>query len=336
MKAKDLLQAMNDIDPKLLEGTEPWGEPAKKLHRPPWAVAVAAGLVLCVALGAGVMMANHGPQTASSEAGTLTAIPLPGAQELSAPDLEFAVNDTGKMQETGVLYEEGVTHRSLTLDELDYLRNQPGLSWMQDYYLLGNGLMDAQGNVILLQVMGYAPAVVEADPERFPMNQAPAFLLELAPGQNGTDVAPSVVREEQEQAREDDRSLSAVFSRLSQRHLISQAFGLSASHIQRRAAAGSLRRGILLPADNLICHRELICPSFGKPGIGHADRDLQLVFTRNLTSVFKFTGPFPGQQIPSACRQRQSPRQNQQNRNCLFHILEVGRTRRLRAAHPSR
>ena len=188
MKAKDLLQAMNDIDPKLLEGTEPWGEPAKKLHRPPWAVAVAAGLVLCVALGAGVMMANHGPQTASSEAGTLTAIPLPGAQELSAPDLEFAVNDTGKMQETGVLYEEGVTHRSLTLDELDYLRNQPGLSWMQDYYLLGNGLMDAQGNVILLQVMGYAPAVVEADPERFPMNQAPAFLLELAPGQNGTDV----------------------------------------------------------------------------------------------------------------------------------------------------
>lgn len=188
MKAKDLLQAMNDIDPKLLEGTEPWGEPAKKLHRPPWAVAVAAGLVLCVALGAGVMMANHGPQTASSEAGTLTAIPLPGAQELSAPDLEFAVNDTGKMQETGVLYEEGVTHRSLTLDELDYLRNQPGLSWMQDYYLLGNGLMDAQGNVILLQVMGYAPAVVEADPERFPMNQAPAFLLELDPGQNGTDV----------------------------------------------------------------------------------------------------------------------------------------------------
>lgn len=189
MKAKDLLQAMNDIDPKLLEGTEPWGEPAqKKPRRPVWAVAVAAGLVLCVALGAGVMMANHGPQTASSEAGTLTAMPLPGAQELSAADLEFAVNDTRKMQETGVLYEEGVTHRSLTLDELDYLRNQPGLSWMQDYYLLGNGLMDAQGNVILLQVMGYAPAVVEADPELFPMNQAPVFLLELAPGQNGTDV----------------------------------------------------------------------------------------------------------------------------------------------------
>ena len=104
MKAKDLLQAMNDIDPKLLEGTEPWGEPAqKKPRRPVWAVAVAAGLVLCVALGAGVMMANHGPQTASSEAGTLTAMPLPGAQELSAADLEFAVNDTGKMQETGVL-----------------------------------------------------------------------------------------------------------------------------------------------------------------------------------------------------------------------------------------
>ncbi len=190
MKAKDLLQAMNDIDPKLLEGTEPWGEPAKRLHRPPWVVAVAAGLVLCVALGAGALMMKSGVGIFSANEGEQgTASPLTVTAYSDLPDLEFAVNDTGEMQETGVLYEEGVTHRSLTLDELDYLRNQPGLSWMQGYYLLGNGLMDAQGNVILLQVMGYAPAVVEADPELFPMNQAPAFLLELAPRQNGTDVA---------------------------------------------------------------------------------------------------------------------------------------------------
>lgn len=190
MKAKDLLQAMNDIDPKLLEGTEPWGEPAKKLHRSPWVMAVAAGLVLCVALGAGALMMKNGVGIFSANEGKQgTASPLTATAYSDLPDLEFAVNDTGEMQETGVLYEEGVTHRSLTLDELDYLRNQPGLSWMQDYYLLGNGLMDAQGNVILLQVMGYVPAVVEADPELFPMNQAPAFLLELAPRQNGTDVA---------------------------------------------------------------------------------------------------------------------------------------------------
>ena len=69
MKAKDLLQAMNDIDPKLLEGTGPWGEPAKKLHRPPWAVAVAAGLVLCVALGAGTLMMKSGVGVFSANEG---------------------------------------------------------------------------------------------------------------------------------------------------------------------------------------------------------------------------------------------------------------------------
>ena len=52
MNAKDLLTALNDIDPKLLEDVEPWGEPAQPLRRRPlWAVA--AGLVLTLGLGTG-------------------------------------------------------------------------------------------------------------------------------------------------------------------------------------------------------------------------------------------------------------------------------------------
>ena len=59
MNAKDLLTALNDIDPKLLEDVEPWGEPAQPLRRrPPWAVA--AGLVLALGLGTGgLFLAQH-------------------------------------------------------------------------------------------------------------------------------------------------------------------------------------------------------------------------------------------------------------------------------------
>lgn len=59
MNAKDLLTALNDIDPKLLEDVEPWGEPAQPLRRRPlWAVA--AGLVLTLGLGTGgLFLAQH-------------------------------------------------------------------------------------------------------------------------------------------------------------------------------------------------------------------------------------------------------------------------------------
>lgn len=59
MNAKDLLTALNDIDPKLLEDVEPWGEPAQPLRRRPlWAVA--AGLVLALGLGTGgLLLAQH-------------------------------------------------------------------------------------------------------------------------------------------------------------------------------------------------------------------------------------------------------------------------------------
>ena len=59
MNAKDLLTALNDIDPKLLEDVQPWGEPAQPLRRRPlWAVA--AGLVLTLGLGTGgLFLAQH-------------------------------------------------------------------------------------------------------------------------------------------------------------------------------------------------------------------------------------------------------------------------------------
>lgn len=49
MIAKDLLTALNDIDPKLLEDVEPWGAAPKTIRRHPvWAVA--AALALCLGI----------------------------------------------------------------------------------------------------------------------------------------------------------------------------------------------------------------------------------------------------------------------------------------------
>lgn len=166
MKAKDLLQAMNDIDPKLLEGTEPWGEPAKKLHRPPWAVAVAAGLVLCVALGAGTLMMKSGVGIFSANEGEQgTASPLTVTAYSDLPDLEFAVNDTegqlDSIEAYAGTYEEGTEVRDLTLDELAYFRSQEGLLWLQDYYLTGWAVFSPEGTLIQLSIQCYDPELVD-------------------------------------------------------------------------------------------------------------------------------------------------------------------------------
>ena len=56
MTAKDLLTALNDIDPKLLEDVEPWGAAPKTIRRHPvWAVA--AALALCLGIGTAVVLA---------------------------------------------------------------------------------------------------------------------------------------------------------------------------------------------------------------------------------------------------------------------------------------
>ena len=92
MNAKDLLTALNDIDPKLLEDVQPWGEPAQPLRRRPlWAVA--AGLVLALGLGTGgLFLAQHlsalpAEYQQSQEEGVQQD--SAAAQAVAMPELEF-------------------------------------------------------------------------------------------------------------------------------------------------------------------------------------------------------------------------------------------------------
>lgn len=185
MIAKDLLTALNDIDPKLLEDVEPWGAAPKTIRRHPvWAVA--AALALCLGIGTAVVLLTGQLSLVSPEGGMMVA--EDSAQTVEVPDLEFAVNETGTSSGTGVLYAEGVTQRDLTLDELEYLRSQPGLSWMKEYYLLGSGIFGEDGNIIQVTVSGYTPSTVEESPQPFPVGAAPAFLLALGENELPTDI----------------------------------------------------------------------------------------------------------------------------------------------------
>ena len=185
MIAKDLLTALNDIDPKLLEDVEPWGAAPKTIRRHPvWAVA--AALALCLGIGTAVVLLTGQLSLVSPEGSMMMA--EDSAQTVEVPDLEFAVNETGTSSGTGVLYAEGVTQRDLTLDELEYLRSQPGLSWMKEYYLLGSGIFGEDGNIIQVTVSGYTPSTVEESPQPFPVGAAPAFLLALGENELPTDI----------------------------------------------------------------------------------------------------------------------------------------------------
>lgn len=185
MNAKDLLTALNDIDPKLLEDVEPWGAAPKTIRRHPvWAVA--AALALCLGIGTAVVLLTGQLSLVSPEGSMMVA--EDSAQTVEVPDLEFAVNETGTSSGTGVLYAEGVTQRDLTLDELEYLRSQPGLSWMKEYYLLGSGIFGEDGNIIQVTVSGYTPSTVEESPQPFPVGAAPAFLLALGENELPTDI----------------------------------------------------------------------------------------------------------------------------------------------------
>ena len=69
MIAKDLLTALNDIDPKLLEDVEPWGAAPKTIRRHPvWAVA--AALALCLGIGTAVVLLTGQLSLVSPEGGT--------------------------------------------------------------------------------------------------------------------------------------------------------------------------------------------------------------------------------------------------------------------------
>ena len=145
MNARDLLTALNDIDPKLLEDTLPWGAPVQKSRRPVWAVA--AAIVLCVGLVGGVVLSqNYVPQLANDATG-------PAQTDLK---LEFAENTTGKAVSTSwVIGEEEDKERALTQEELASLSAQAGLSWLEGYLLKGSAVVTPEGEAIWAMVNGY-------------------------------------------------------------------------------------------------------------------------------------------------------------------------------------
>ena len=188
MNGKDLMQALNDIDERYIEEALPWSAAVKKERHPVWALA--AGLALCLGLGAGAALLFGGPLLTSGDPGpevTTLENAASGearaaeqeAPEVPIPHLEFAVSDSGIGASVGGVYAEGVIQRTLTLDELSSLREQPGLSWMGDYYLTGTALFDENGGTLQVMVAGYDPSIVDESLETFPVGKTPAFLLAL-------------------------------------------------------------------------------------------------------------------------------------------------------------
>ena len=200
MNGKDLMQALNDIDERYIEEALPWSAAVKKERHPVWTLA--AGLALCLGLGTGAALLFGGPLLTSGDPGpevTTLENAATGearaaeqeAPEVPIPDLEFAVSDSGIGASVGGVYAEGVIQRALTLDELSSLREQPGLSWMGDYYLTGTALFDENGGTLQVMVAGYDPSIVDESLETFPVEKTPAFLLAL-----GQEDLPTQIEEQ--------------------------------------------------------------------------------------------------------------------------------------------
>lgn len=204
MNGKDLMQALNDIDERYIEEALPWSAAVKKERHPVWALA--AGLALCLGLGAGAALLFGGPLLTSGDPGPeVTTLENAATGEVRAaeqeapevpiPHLEFAVNDTGIGRATGGVYAAGEgTQRELTLDELSSLREQPGLSWMGDYYLTGTALFDENGATLQVMVAGYNPSIVDESLETFPVTESPAFTLVL--GKEGESGLPNAIEDQ--------------------------------------------------------------------------------------------------------------------------------------------
>lgn len=219
MNGKDLMQALNDIDERYIEEALPWSAAVKKERHPVWALA--AGLALCLGLGAGAALLFGGPLLTSGDPGpeVTTLENAAGearaeqeAPEVPIPRLEFAVNDTGIGRATGGVYAAGEgTQRELTLDELSSLREQPGLSWMGDYYLTGTALFDENGGTLQVMVAGYDPSIVDESLETFPVEKIPAFLLAL-----GQEDLPTQIEEQLAFLEEPNNTVEGVGVRAAQ------------------------------------------------------------------------------------------------------------------------
>lgn len=220
MNGKDLMQALNDIDERYIEEALPWSAAVKKERHPVWALA--AGLALCLGLGTGAALLFGGPLLTSGDPGpevTTLENAATGearaaeqeAPEVPIPDLEFAVSDSGIGASVGGVYAEGVIQRTLTLDELSSLREQPGLSWMGDYYLTGTALFDENGGTLQVMVAGYDPSIVDESLETFPVEKTPAFLLAL-----GQEDLPTQIEEQLAFLEEPNNTVEGVGVRAAQ------------------------------------------------------------------------------------------------------------------------
>ncbi len=221
MNGKDLMQALNDIDERYIEEALPWSAAVKKERHPVWALA--AGLALCLGLGAGAALLFGGPLLTSGDPGPETTTlenaatgearaAEQEAPEVPIPHLEFAVNDTGIGRATGGVYAAGEgTQRELTLDELSSLREQPGLSWMGGYYLTGTALFDENGATLQVMVAGYDSSIVDESLETFPVEKIPAFLLAL-----GQEDLPTQIEEQLAFLEEPNNTVEGVGVRAAQ------------------------------------------------------------------------------------------------------------------------
>lgn len=220
MNGKDLMQALNDIDERYIEEALPWSAAVKKERHPVWALA--AGLTLCLGLGTGAALLFGGPLLTSGDPGpevTTLENAATGearaaeqeAPEVPIPHLEFAVSDSGIGASVGGVYAEGVIQRALTLDELSSLREQPGLSWMGDYYLTGTALFDENGATLQVMVAGYDPSIVDESLETFPVEKIPAFLLAL-----GQEDLPTQIEEQLAFLEEPNNTVEGVGVRAAQ------------------------------------------------------------------------------------------------------------------------
>lgn len=121
------------------------------------------------------------------------------------------MSDSGIGASVGGVYAEGVIQRALTLDELSSLREQPGLSWMGDYYLTGTALFDENGATLQVMVAGYDPSIVDESLETFPVEKIPAFLLAL-----GQEDLPTQIEEQLAFLEEPNNTVEGVGVRAAQ------------------------------------------------------------------------------------------------------------------------
>lgn len=156
MIAKDLLTALNDIDPKLLEDVEPWGAAPKTIRRHPvWAVA--AALALCLGIGTAVVLLTGQLSLVSPEGSMMVA--EDSAQTVEVPDIQYeeVSSEDWIMQDFETWdYPEITLHRPLTQEETALMAAQELLPEDMDFaYLGGEAGVDDQGQTHYVTFEGW-------------------------------------------------------------------------------------------------------------------------------------------------------------------------------------